>query len=476
MANQQPNPVLPTAEEMNPLSFSDFPEDVQLCILSFLAPPEISVFACTSKRFVSLCRNDEKLWFSLCDRRWGFKTQINKWIKGNITYRKLYKALNEYENLIGFWRRSGQGKTIGANSPPPLVFFEWGPSFITGSRVSPSNSGTYQVLKEPFLYLGIMANGCPVSYLDPECRLKLSDDIVNSGEIGSSEGELLPVNINFMGKNHVIIEENLNFVYLNSPNGKKTVGERSLASGHLVPDDFGVLDVVGVERGSPPDRVMLEIYQYFANRTSPGGERSSRRQRRREKMRQGKSKWEPEHFVKIAHCSPTPSKPLQGLWKGICDDMNLDFFLVAYDDVGGIACRRVGDASQPFSSYSPVFWTSSTEFTDSPFAPDEERLYASRVHLRPLAVEEEEEGSGHDYEQQPHPWIENEVVSRILGINSSYDLVLPDMAGTSSANPWQVEGRIWQYEDGTFGFGFLRNHHIIDLKHIACNGCLVDIL
>ncbi|KAJ0699957.1 putative F-box domain-containing protein [Helianthus annuus] len=263
------------------LQFSDFPEDVQLCILSFLTPPEISSFACTSKRFLTLCRTDSKL----C------------------------------EDLIG--------------------------------------------------------------------------------------------------------------------------------------------------SGSPPDRLTSEMYQYFANRTSPGGERAWRRQRRREREKQGNKKWESEHFVKIVNYCPTSSRPLQGLWKGICEDTNLDFYLVAYDDIGGIACRRIGDSCKPFSSYAPVFWTSNTTFIESPFSSEEEHIYETREHLLP-----------------PGDILcsEMESVSRILYINSSYDLVLPGLAGPTSVNPHQVEGRIWEYGDGTFGFGFLRDNHIIDLKHIAMDGCLLDAI
>ncbi|CAL9006427.1 unnamed protein product [Prunus brigantina] len=36
---------------------------------------------------------------------------------------------------------------------------------------------------------------------------------------------------------------------------------------------------------------------------------------RREKEKQARRKLEPQHFVKIVDCSPTPTRPLQGLWK-----------------------------------------------------------------------------------------------------------------------------------------------------------------
>ncbi|KAF6176905.1 hypothetical protein GIB67_030588, partial [Kingdonia uniflora] len=145
---------------------------------------------------------------------------------------------------------------------------------------------------------------------------------------------------------------------------------------------------------------------------------------------------------------------------GICDDMSLNFYLVVYDDIRGIACRRVGDASEPFSRYSPVFWTSNTTFIDSLFSLEEERLYESHIHLQPPVAE------NHSYGHSP--LIEDEAILRILNINSCYDLVIPDLIG-SSINTRHVEGRIWHYANGTFGFGFLRNNFIVDLKHIVVN-------
>ena len=136
--------------------------------------------------------------------------------------------------------------------------------------------------------------------------------------------------------------------------------------------------------------------------------------------------------------------------------MYLDFYLVTYDDVGGITCRRVVDSREPFSGISFVFWTSNTAFLDSPFSREEEELYISRQHFAPNLCD-----------------IERGVVSRILCMNSCYDLVLPNLSGYSG-DPQNVEGRIWEYGDGTFGFGFLRNKFIVDLKQIALNGRLLD--
>nr|XP_043636143.1 F-box protein At3g12350 [Erigeron canadensis] len=421
------------------LQFSDFPEDVQLSILSFLTPSEISSFSCTSKRFLSLCRTDSKLWFSMCERRWGSKTQIKKWGSGKITYKFLYKTLLEYENLIGFWRLSKKTETHDENvkKTPTLVVFEWGCCYIVGFRVSPSSNGGYGVVKSPFLLMGISPKGEIVNFLEPNVGFRddLLKSVVEKGLVcGNGDNELLSVDVNRIGEFHIVIEEKVGFGFCG--NGES---------------------VVGFESGSsPPDQETSEIYQYFANRTSPVG-----RQRRREKERQWSRKWNAEHFIKIVNYFPTDLRPLQGLWKGICEDENLDFYLVVYDDIGGIACRKIGDSCKPFSSYTPVFWTSNTTFFESPFSSEEEDIYDTREHLLP---------PGHLH------CSEMEAVSRILYINSSYDLVIPGLAGPTAVNPHQVEGRIWQYGDGTFGFGFLRDNHIIDLKHIAVDGCLLDAM
>ncbi|KAK9270701.1 hypothetical protein L1049_026284 [Liquidambar formosana] len=261
MANRN-DPDLTTDETGSfTFSFTDFPEDVQLCILSFLIPSEVATFACTSKRFVSLCHSDSKLWYTMCDRRWGSKTQIRKWGNGKITYKHLYKILNEWDNLIGFWRRSGQGRSIGVSSPP-LIFFEWGSSFVTGSRVSPSKTGTYRVIKSPFLWMSIKPDGEIVNFLDPDGRIELPEDFAAS-ELGSSENDLVPVHVGFMGKNHVVVEENLSFVYVNSPEQRKSGFRRSSSSDNVRGEED---DAVAAENGSPgslPDRLMSDIYPVF---------------------------------------------------------------------------------------------------------------------------------------------------------------------------------------------------------------------
>ncbi|CAL0332746.1 unnamed protein product [Lupinus luteus] len=378
------------------LSFTEFPEDVQLTILSFLTPSEITNFACTSKRFVSLCQNDTKLWFTMCHRRWGPKTHINKWVKGKVTFKLLYRTLHDWDNLIGFWRRSGNQGTTTTAATPSLVFFEWGPSFISGSRVSPSKTRTYDVIKSPFLWMGLSSEGQVVNYLDPSGRVELNSDLFEFGfGFGFSENELIPVN----RRNG----------FRRSSSGVNFGGD----------DDFGVgenMSGVGLSRSLPD--------------------------------------------------------------KGICHDLSLAFYLVAYDDIGGIACRLVGDYPDYFSSYAPVCWTSKAKFLESPFSLEEESLYDSRIHLRPLQADKEvhEQFPFSDAEvvnqiQQFH-LSDNEVVHRILHVSSHYDLVIPDLGGT--INPRNTEGRIWQYQSGTFRFGFIHDNFVIDMKHIIQDGCILD--
>ncbi|XP_022768637.1 F-box protein At3g12350 isoform X2 [Durio zibethinus] len=442
-------------------SFSDFPEDIQLCILSFLSPPEISSFACSSKRSVSLCRSDTKFWFTMCQRRWGSKTQINKWGRGNITYKLLYKTLTQWENLIGFWRHCGRPNLSG--QCPGLIIFEWGPSFVSGSRVCPSNDGTYHVTKAPFLWMGISPDGQIVNFLDLEGQTKVpSGDFDSWLEFVCLDQNLVPVNVNFMGNDHFIVEENSTFWH----SSKSNAGfRRSSSSKNLIEDSEEVI-VVGAESGSPgslPDRLISEMYTHFANRISPGGDRAWRRQRKKEKERQGRRKWEPEHFLKVIDCLPTPDKPLQGLWKGISDDMNLNFYLVKYDEIGGIICHRVGD----LSSYAPpVFWTSEPMLMKSPFSPEEEHIYDDRIHMQPLAAQD------HVHSQPAMTGIE--MVSQILHINSSCNLTVSGLTG--SAGLQHGEGRIWKYMNGTFGFGFLQDHFIIDLKHLIQGFCSKELI
>lgn len=110
--------------------------------------------------------------------------------------------------------------------------------------------------------------------------------------------DLVPVNVSFVGRNLFVVEENQSSV-------RSSIGAEEIGNSENSPSS-------AVESSPTSD-----VYQYFANRTSPGWDRAYRRQRRKERQRLGKRLWEPEHYAKIVNESPTSARPLQGLWKVI---------------------------------------------------------------------------------------------------------------------------------------------------------------
>ncbi|XP_068655313.1 F-box protein At3g12350-like [Aristolochia californica] len=193
-------------QNYRPSHIVDLPEDILLCILSFLFLREISSFASSCKHFHSLCRDNPNLWFGLCDRRWADKTEIKKWGDGKITFKCLYVTLMEWEKLIGLWRRAGWSS--------PLILFEWGPSYITASRIRLSNAGECRIVKIPFLFMGLSSRGNPVNFVETGARLdnvQLSD-FIKAAESGFLDSQLIPVNVSFIRANNILIANNQNYL------------------------------------------------------------------------------------------------------------------------------------------------------------------------------------------------------------------------------------------------------------------------
>jgi hypothetical protein len=109
-----------------------------------------------------------------------------------------------------------------------------------------------------------------------------------------------------------------------------------------------------------------------------------------------------------------------------------------------------------------VFWTTdATTFLEPPFSDQELDNYSNRDHIRDVA--------------SSHAEAESRVLSRILCMSSSYGIAEPHLS-TPLDDARNVEGRIWLYQDGTFGFGFVGGNSIIDLRHISSAGCVLDTL
>ncbi|PKI31113.1 hypothetical protein CRG98_048497 [Punica granatum] len=62
-------------------------------------------------------------------------------------------------------RRSCQPESFSTTSPPPLVFFNWEPSFTSQLKGHPL---LYSVFKSLFLWLSLSPSGKVVNFLDPD--------------------------------------------------------------------------------------------------------------------------------------------------------------------------------------------------------------------------------------------------------------------------------------------------------------------
>ncbi|KAK8458387.1 hypothetical protein SEVIR_3G368700v4 [Setaria viridis] len=360
-------------------ALEDLPEDALLCILAFLAPPDAAAAACACRRLASAAFSPAlPLALAL---RLGLPCPLPS-PPCPAAARRLLRSLHRLRRLRGLWRRLPSSSTNSHSQPPSLATFEWAAApraTLAASLLAPSTRGG-GVSMSPFVTLSIADSG----------------DTVAAAAAAAGD---VPVCVNFVGNNHIVVE------------AAAAAGED---------------EEVEMVSGSPPE----EMYAHFANRRSPGAGR-----RRRAKHGRRGAFMEPEHFVRIADAEPTQARPIQGLWKGICEDRTPEFYLVAYDDIGGVTCRRFSDTRGQNSGYSPVFWTAGVTSN--------------------------------------HACSENRVISRILCINSSHDVVDPHLS-TPLDDARSVEGRIWLYEDGTFGFGFIGSNSVIDLRHVSSAGCILD--
>lgn len=426
------------------LSFNDFPEDVQLCIISFLHQSELEAFASTSKKYFDLCNNDERLWFLKCSRRWVSQTQIQNWGGGKISYRNLFRLLNQCENLIGCW-----GYNYISSGYSKLVFFEWGPFYITGNRVLPSQHKGYDVIKKPFVWITATADGQTLNYLDRNETISLTEkDLFREDSEKLRGTELTLVDIDLSENRCLWLREDSQYSEF-----------RKLVHAGNGREEYEIV------YKSPPDGLMAQIKEILASKASVGDipqskkERRTARRKEREKQRRV-PRWRSQRFRKITNHSPTPSRPLQGLWKGIGPDKMLNLYLVNYAERSdSIYGEVVGNSSRFLINHDAVFTTRASAFTESPMSSEEEHTYSTRTHLRPIVISNLAEqdrraaSSGDEY---------LDVLRMFYAISPLFSYHGFD------------DGRVWVYADGTFGFGFLGGNYIIDLKPLLKNGHLLD--
>lgn len=153
------------------------------------------------------------------------------------------------------------------------------------------------------------------------------------------------------------------------------------------------------------------------------------------------------------------------LLQGIGGNLQLGFYLVTYDDFGKIACQKVGESNR--SSPTPVFWIATPTSQKLTFSPGEPQFFDSWTHLPHLM------SASH---LQNHPLVENEVVCRVLPVNTHNDAALPNLDGPTFAHFPITKRSIWQDGDGRPGFGLLSDSIVIDLRHVTLNGCLLDLV
>ena len=97
-------------------------------------------------------------------------------------------------------------KILGLQAPMELaslslLFFEWGPFFISASRVflPNSDSNTYDVTKTSFLLMSLSKEGHVVAFFDPNRR--------RSDFKLENRSELVAVDVSFIGMTYFVVEE-----------------------------------------------------------------------------------------------------------------------------------------------------------------------------------------------------------------------------------------------------------------------------
>jgi hypothetical protein len=173
-------------EESQPrVGLEHLPPDELARILTFLRLDDVNNLLRCSKTLQETCQ-DERVWYSMCERRWSDLTDIRQWVDNDIacslssrarspavgrrhivpapsTYRQLYYYLRHVEQLCGLWRVIGEGP-VGA-----FISFKWVSDGLEGEDIS------YSSLKRkpdrtPYFRI------CPRKGLNIEIELDINHD------------------------------------------------------------------------------------------------------------------------------------------------------------------------------------------------------------------------------------------------------------------------------------------------------------
>ncbi|MCO5610135.1 hypothetical protein L7F22_064370 [Adiantum nelumboides] len=470
----------------------DLTEDVLSFVLSFLRPGEVRACARVCRRLREVCRQEGKVWAAMCQRRWGSLTSPFRWGHGRIPFTLLYSTLAKWEDLIGFWRGVSNGF---------LARFDWAPDCIVGHKVVPAGLDSYAVRKIPFLWMTLSDDGQMTCLIDPAFKTigasrhrsescLMVQDRTSSFSVSPFSLDLklmlalgmLLVDVHFVGYHHLVIEEVIQQTGCVSNELAEAATLAAFGSSHSLlelrppacrssrhsnfPSPYSSSSDTESCIGSPPGSFQHEMYQFLVSKVArAGGERAARKQLRRGKeraLRQGRTIFHPEHFVKVIYASPTKARPLQGLWKGIFESVGLDFVLVSYDEKEGIVCRKVQDLDG-ISKGGSVLWTSEcTPKAAIASCLAEEALYNSCTHTRPgCSVTRSREAN-----EMPFDFCKE-----VIGILCTSSCDSHSMFASSFR-----EGRVWQYANGTFGFGYCHSSLVVDFRALCSEGFLLDAI
>lgn len=247
-----------------------------------------------------------------------------------------------------------------------------------------------------------------------------------------------------------------------------------------------------------------ELYSTLASKVpgSPGDKLSSRNRRKYKSRIRGTSPgFESKHLVKIpiSEIEPTNERPLQGLWKvlfppllhfswsfsscfahvtiifqGILPSGNLDIVLIQYLENEIVSCRRVGilEESQRID-LMPMKWVSQREAKmTAPFSNSEMVKFTQKHHIEPKLSPQKsifrssEDSDVFSFLKSPSCEDFTQKLENCSLISAVSQPSLWDSSEVKEVHlafvEGHLEGRLWYYENGNFGYGTETSDFVVD--------------